>query len=75
MLQHLDLFVEFGDGAATSTSGISLGQGRPDPRAAVQRLLPLNDYDQKVQRAELEYLARSVSARAALAENYVGALY
>jgi p-hydroxybenzoate 3-monooxygenase len=32
-------------------------------------------FDQKVQRAELEYLARSVSARAALAENYVGLPY
>jgi p-hydroxybenzoate 3-monooxygenase len=32
-------------------------------------------FDQKVQRAELEYLARSVSARAALAENYVGVPY
>jgi p-hydroxybenzoate 3-monooxygenase len=32
-------------------------------------------FDQKVQRAELEYLARSVSARTALAENYVGLPY
>ena len=32
-------------------------------------------FDQKVQRAELEYLARSVSAQAALAENYVGLPY
>jgi p-hydroxybenzoate 3-monooxygenase len=32
-------------------------------------------FDQKVQRAELEYLARSVSTRAALAENYVGLPY
>jgi hypothetical protein len=48
VLQHLDLFVEFGDGAATSASGIPLGKGRPDPRAAVQRLLALDDDDQTV---------------------------
>ena len=32
-------------------------------------------FDQKVQSAELEFLARSVSAQAALAENYVGLPY
>ncbi len=32
-------------------------------------------FDRKVQRAELEYLVRSVSAQAALAENYVGLPY
>ena len=32
-------------------------------------------FDQKVQRAELEFLARSVSAQATLAENYVGLPY
>jgi p-hydroxybenzoate 3-monooxygenase len=32
-------------------------------------------FDQKVQTAELEYLARSVSAQATLAENYVGLVY
>jgi len=32
-------------------------------------------FDQKVQRAELEYLAGSRSAQAALAENYVGLPY
>ena len=32
-------------------------------------------FDQKVQRAELEYLARSQSAQASLAENYVGLPY
>jgi len=29
-------------------------------------------FDEKVQRAELEYLARSASAQAALAENHTG---
>ena len=32
-------------------------------------------FDQKVQRAELEYLARSRTAQASLAENYVGLPY
>jgi p-hydroxybenzoate 3-monooxygenase len=32
-------------------------------------------FDRKVQRAELEFLARSVSAQTALAENYVGLPY
>ena len=32
-------------------------------------------FDQKVQRAELEYLARSPMAQASLAENYVGLPY
>jgi p-hydroxybenzoate 3-monooxygenase len=32
-------------------------------------------FDRKVQRAELEYLASSQSAQAALAENYVGLPY
>ena len=32
-------------------------------------------FDQRVQRAELEYLAQSPSAQAALAENYVGLPY
>jgi p-hydroxybenzoate 3-monooxygenase len=32
-------------------------------------------FDQKVQRAELEYLARSQTAQASLAENYVGLPY
>jgi p-hydroxybenzoate 3-monooxygenase len=32
-------------------------------------------FDQKVQRADLEYLARSAAAQAALAENYVGLPY
>jgi len=32
-------------------------------------------FDQKVQRAELEYLARSQTAQALFAENYVGLPY
>jgi p-hydroxybenzoate 3-monooxygenase len=32
-------------------------------------------FDHEVQRAELEYLARSPSAQTALAENYVGLPY
>ena len=32
-------------------------------------------FDQKVQRAQLEYLARSPTAQASLAENYVGLPY
>ena len=32
-------------------------------------------FDQKVQRAELEYLAQSPTAQASLAENYVGLPY
>src|SRR5690242_7819047 len=46
VLQRLDLLVEFGDGAATRTSGIPLGKPGPDPRPAVQRLLTLHDHDQ-----------------------------
>jgi p-hydroxybenzoate 3-monooxygenase len=41
----------------------------------LHRLPDVNDFDRKVQRAELDFLARSSSAQAALAENYVGLPY
>jgi len=41
----------------------------------LHRLPDANDFDRKVQRAELDFLARSSSAQAALAENYVGLPY
>jgi p-hydroxybenzoate 3-monooxygenase len=41
----------------------------------LHRLPDADDFDRKVQRAELDFLARSSSAQAALAENYVGLPY
>ncbi|HJU17771.1 MAG TPA: 4-hydroxybenzoate 3-monooxygenase [Stellaceae bacterium] len=41
----------------------------------LHRLPDVNAFDRKVQRAELDFLAHSSSAQAALAENYVGLPY
>jgi p-hydroxybenzoate 3-monooxygenase len=41
----------------------------------LHRLPDANEFDRKVQRAELDFLARSSSAQTALAENYAGLPY